>query len=351
MKLTPFLRQTQNEVENFYINYTSGITSGLNAGNQTSKGFEFELNKGDFARNGFSGQLSFAYTYCDRQIWAAAERNHHSRPGFNAGIAQYNAYTKAGGGAPCYTTAQARPSATCAAGSIANPVLQRADPAADGRQRQATPRTTPFPGGVGCGGYSSLSAPYVSTLLLQWKHGPLAITPALQFEGGIRYGVPLSTPGIDPSACTGALAGSDVGRSALSVRRRRRRAVRLRRKCGSNFAIPNPFTGRFDNVGAFVSPNQLLLHTQVTYDVNKRVTLVGNFANIINRCWGGTKVPFAINHACNYVATYGADARARSRSATSTIPATIIQPFLATPYDPTFPNFPFNVFVEARIKI
>ena len=49
-KLSPFLRQTQNRVENFYINYATGLTSGLNAGNQTSSGVEFQFNKGDFAR-------------------------------------------------------------------------------------------------------------------------------------------------------------------------------------------------------------------------------------------------------------------------------------------------------------
>ncbi|MBV8117135.1 MAG: TonB-dependent receptor, partial [Candidatus Eremiobacteraeota bacterium] len=63
MKLSPFLRQTQAEVSNFYINYTTGLTSGLNAGYQTSRGFEFQFNKGDFNRNGLSGQLTFAYTY------------------------------------------------------------------------------------------------------------------------------------------------------------------------------------------------------------------------------------------------------------------------------------------------
>ena len=31
-KLTPFLRQTQDQIENFYINYTTGLVSGLNAG-------------------------------------------------------------------------------------------------------------------------------------------------------------------------------------------------------------------------------------------------------------------------------------------------------------------------------
>src|SRR5581483_8996841 len=62
VKLTPFLRQTTDEVENFYTNTKAYIVSGLNAGNQTSEGFELALNAGDFDRNGFAGQLSFAYT-------------------------------------------------------------------------------------------------------------------------------------------------------------------------------------------------------------------------------------------------------------------------------------------------
>ena len=28
-----------------------------------------------------------------------------------------------------------------------------------------------------------------------------------------------------------------------------------------------------------------------------------------------------------------------------------IQPLLATPYDPVFPGYPFNMYVEARIKL
>ena len=206
-----------------------------------------------------------------------------------------------------------------------------------------------FPGGVGAGGYTSYGAPFVSTLIVQWKHGPLAVTPALQFTGGNRYGVPLSTPGIDPSACTGGLAGSTAGDPRYPYGAAGG-APFDQTTCASNFAIPNPFTGRFDNVGAFVAPNQLLLHTQVTYDVNKRVSLVGNFANIINRCWGGTKVPFAVSHACNYAATYGAGAGPQPIG-NQYNPGNTLQPFLATPYDPVFPGFPFNMYFEARIKI
>ncbi len=86
-KLTPFLRQTQNQVENFYINYVTGLTSGLNAGNQTSSGFEFQFDKGDFNRNGFSGQLSFAYTYATVKYSTLPNGTTIISP-INAGISQ-----------------------------------------------------------------------------------------------------------------------------------------------------------------------------------------------------------------------------------------------------------------------
>ncbi len=207
-----------------------------------------------------------------------------------------------------------------------------------------------FPGGIGAGGYSATNPPYMATLLVQWKHGPLAITPAVQFTGGLRYGVPLSTPGIDPSTCTGGLGGTTANDPRYPYGAAGG-APYDQTRCGSTFAIPDPYTGRFDNVGAFVSPNALQLHTQVTYDVNKRVTIVGNFANIINRCWGGTKVPFAISQACTYVATYGASPGGPQPAGNQYNPGDRIQPFLSTPYDPLFPNFPFNMYFEARIKI
>jgi len=114
--------------------------------------------------------------------------------------------------------------------------------------------------------------------------------------------------------------------------------------------IPNPYTGRFDNIGAFVAPNTIQLHTQITYDVNKRFTLVGNFANIVNRCWGGTKVPFAVNHACGYAPTFGAGSGPQPIG-NAFNPGWNLQPLLTTPYDPVFPGFPFNMYVEARIKL
>ncbi len=346
MKLTPFLRKTQDQIQQFFLDQKTSFVSGLNVGRQTSEGVELELDRGDFSRNGLAARLSFTYT--NSYINYTRLGNGGSIiDGFNANISAYNAFTRGGGGAPCYTTAGARDNA-CAAGSIANPYYNApTQPLMDVNANYATYNI--FPGAVGAGGYTSYGAPFVSTLIVQWKHGPLAVTPALQFTGGNRYGVPLSTPGIDPSACTGGLASAIAGDPRYPYGAPGGQPFD-QTTCGSNFAIPNPFTGRFDNVGAFVAPNQLLLHTQVTYDVNKRITLVGNFANIINRCWGGTKVPFAVTNACNYAATFGAGAGPQPIG-NQYNPGNTLQPFLATPYDPVFPGFPFNMYFEARIKI
>jgi len=350
VKLTPFLRKTQDQIQQFFLDQKTNFVSGLNVGRQTSEGVELEVDKGDFSRNGLAGRLSFTYTnsYIN---YTRLSNGSSVIDGFNQGIAQYNGFTAGGGGFKCYTTGGVGDNA-CLAGSIANPYYNApAQPLMDVNANY-TPFDT-FPGGIGAGGYSSFGAPYVTTLILQYKHGPLAITPALQFSAGSRFGVPFSTPGIDPTSCAGGLGGTTTNDprypyGAVGG------APYDQTSCGAFINIPNQYTKRFDNVGAFVSPSQILLHTQITYDVNKRVTLVGNFANIINRCFGGTNVPFAVNHACNYTSTYGTIGPGTGTPAVVGNfynPGNAIQPFMATPYAPTFPGYPFNMYFEARIKL
>ncbi len=343
VKFTPFLRKTQDQIEQFYLDQRTNFVSGLNVGAQTSQGFEFELDKGDFSRNGLAARLTFAYT--DSKIRYTREPNGGSVvDGLNTQIAAFNSLTKSGGGAPCYTAGGA-PDGACAVGSIANPYYNySATKLLDPNGQYPTFDT--FPAGVDTGGYSTFGAPYVATLLLQYKHGPLAITPAIQFNAGARYGVPLSNFGFDPSAGCGALSGSTTGDprypyGAVGG------APADAGSCGGILAIPNTYTNNFDGVGAFVQPNQLLLHTQVSYDVNKRVTLVGSFANIVNRCWGGTKVPWAVNHACSYGIGYdGVPSVGNVYN-----PGTVIQPYQRAPYDPYFAVSPFSMYFEARIKL
>jgi outer membrane receptor protein involved in Fe transport len=363
IKFTPFLRKTQDQIQQFFLDQRTVFVSGLNVGKQTSEGFELEIDKGDFSRNGLAGRLSFTYTNSYINYTRLGSGLSLVDP-INGQIQGYNAYTsfcatnpgdgrcQRGAGtpvaAPCYTAAGA-PAPACGAGTVANPywnapVQALIDPNAN------FPTFSLFPGGLpGGGGYVTYGAPYVATLLVQYKHGPLAVTPALQFSGGSRYGVPLSTPGIQPDACGAPLPGSTVndpryrygaaGGSPYDAT-----------NCALNLSIPDPFTRRFDGVGGFVAPNSILLHTQITYDVNKRLTLVGNFANIVNRCWGGTKVPFAVNQACGYT-TPTVNGGGNPIIGNQYNPGWALQPQVATPYFPTFPGFPFNMYFEARIKI
>jgi hypothetical protein len=204
-----------------------------------------------------------------------------------------------------------------------------------------------FPGPIGVG-YNAYGAPYVATLLVQYKHDKLAVTPALQFSAGQRYGAPATTPGIDPTSCTGVL-GSTTGDARYSYGAAGGSAYDAS-TCGNSIVIPDQNTGMFDGIGAFVAPSSLQLHLQTSYDVSKRVTLVANFANIINRCFGGTKVPFSVQGACSYGTTAGAGAGPQPIGNMYN-PGNAIQPMLQTPYYPYFSGMPFNMYFEARIKI
>jgi hypothetical protein len=362
-KLTPFIRKTQDQIQQFYLDQKTSFVSGVNVGAQTSQGFELEVDKGDFSRNGLAARLSFAYTN-SFITYKRLSNGVGVIDGFNTAIAQYNTLTRGGGGAACYAPTivdalgnvitPGHADAGCAAGSIANPYYNApTQPLMDPNARYATYDT--FPGAIGGGGYNQYGAPYVATLLMQYKRGPLAVTPALQFSGGQKYGVPLSTPGIDPSGCVqtpsafGSVPGSTTGDPRYPYGAPGGSPFNAA-QCAGGPVIPDPYTGRFDNVGAFTAPSSIQLHTQITYDINKRVTLVGNFANIINRCFGGTHTGFSVNHACNYGPTYGAGGGIVPAGNIYN-PGDQIQPFLATPYNPTFPGFPFNMYFEARIKL
>ena len=361
LKLTPFLRKTQDQIQQFFLDQQTGFVSGLNVGKQTSQGFELEIDKGDFSRNGIAAKLSFAYTNSYINYTRLSNGTSILDP-INAQIRNYNAYTSycathatdarcAGGAtgsgaaaAPCYTTGGAADPA-CALGSVANPywnapVQGLFDPNANYTTYDV------FPGGIGSS-YQSYGAPYVSTLIVQYKHGPLAITPALQFIAGQRYGAPLTTPGIQPDTCAGTLPATPGGDPRYPYGAPGGLAYDAS-SCAGGFSIPDRYTGTFDQIGAFRSPSQILLHTQITYDINKRVTLVGNFANIINRCFGGTATPFAIGAACNYTIISPSGLAPVGNNFN---PGAVIQPYLRSPYNPTFPGNPFNMYLEARFKL
>jgi TonB dependent receptor/Carboxypeptidase regulatory-like domain/TonB-dependent Receptor Plug Domain len=350
LKFTPFLRQTQNQIESFVLDQRTNFVSGLNVGNQRSQGVELEVDKGDFARNGIAARLSFSYT--NSYIRYNRFNGVSVVDAINGTISGYNALTKGGGGSACYTLATATTAGVatpCGPGTVANPYYNMPTQSTLDANANYAPFST-FPVGTPAGaGYQSYEAPYVGTLLVQYKKDRFAITPALQFVAGQRYGVPITTPGIDPTACTAILGssttgdprypGGAVGGSPYDAT-----------SCGSITAIPNPLSGRFDSIGQYVQPAIAILHLQASYDVSKRITLVANFANLYAKCFGGSKVPWSVGGACSYGTPLDGSGIAPYGNAYN--PGFNLQPVANTPYGPGFgASPPFNAYIEARIKM
>jgi hypothetical protein len=383
-KLTPFLRQTQDQIENFYVNYTAQIVSGINAGYQTSSGFEFQFDKGDFNRNGFAGQLSFAYTYATVRYSPLPNGTSIISP-INTSIAQYNAYTKACArngseygktqfGQPvCGYTTDGQPGAACykpkgapnpgctGPKAIANPYwLSPAFPLLD-PNGSYLPYSI-FPGPIGSG-VNAYNYPYVATLLLNYKHDRLTITPSLQFVAGNRYGAPLTTPGIDPAAgCGTPLPGSTNGDPRYPYGAGGGRPFNANNGgCAATLSIPDPYTGEFDGIGAFREPAQLLGHLQIGYDLSPRVNVSLTLANLLQTCFGGEHLPFTYywsNSTCLYTSLIGGPYTPPVGNAYN--PGANVQTFLRYPYEPYFGTYndqtsslnePFNAYVSVRLKI
>lgn len=386
-KLSPFLRQTQDQIENFYINYVTGLTSGLNAGYQTSSGFEFQFDKGDFSRNGFAGQLSFAYTYTTVKYNTLPNGTTVISP-INAGITGYNAYTAAcapGGSAygkrqfgqpmcgattngkpaaACYTTAGA-PDSSCGPGDVANPYWRSPafslfDPAAS-----YLPFSI-FPGPVGSG-VNAYNYPYVATLLLNYRNNKLTVTPSFQFVAGNRYGAPLTTPGIDPASGCALLPGSTKGDPRYPYGASGGGPYNAvpgpssTFPCAAALSIPDPYTGQFDAIGAFREPAQLLGHLQIGYDLSPRVSLSLTLANLLQTCFGGQHTPFTYywsNQTCLYTNLIGGPTTPPVGNAYN--PGANVQTFLRYPYEPYFgtyndqtnsQNSPFNAYFSVKVKM
>jgi hypothetical protein len=350
-KLTPFYRQTANQIEQFFLNRATNFVSGLNVGNQTSKGFEFELDKGNFSQEGLSAKLSFAYTNSTIKYNTLSSGSTVLSPVVDA-INTYNSFTKKGGGSPCYLAdGSGTADPTCAAGSVANPYYNAPEQSTAAYTSGATsiPYDT-IPAGVGLDA-NAIGFPYVTSLVLNEKIKKFAIAPVVQYFAGQRYGDPLASQGIDPSSCTATLAGSTIGDPRYKYGAAGGSPYDAN-NCGQiagGGGIPNPATGGFDGIGAYVEPSQLLLSTQLSYEVSKNFTLTANVANIVNTCFGGSKVPWSVAHACGYGVV---DAGAGSGGVGNVYnPGEPIQPSLKSAYEPFFSQQPFNVFISGNFKI
>ncbi len=279
-KLTPFYRVTQNVEQDIPLG-SQGVVDGLNTGTGQSKGIEFELSKGDFARNGFAFQLSYTFTNTGAQFGNFPGQTTNFIDNLNTYVQQYNAFTSAcapGGkaagtklcgatpsgviAAPAYDLAGNPCASASAAGCTANPYYSAPVQQLFDRSGTYTPYdilpSNPYYGDVG------FVVPTVITAIVNYRHGKFAITPSGTYSSGTFYGAPLSTPGYDPSTC--ATPG-------------------VTSSCSGQLFIPDQYSGIFDKQGQFEEPTRFTLNLQTSYEFSKRVRIVATASGIIDHCY------------------------------------------------------------------
>ena len=257
----------------------------MNVGSEYSYGVELALQKGDFARDGVAGALAFTYDY-SRFQYSKFASGFNLLDLINHSVQQYNAYTSACGaagsaahatqfGSPvcgatstgvaaarCFTAAGA-PDPTCAApGDVVNPYWTRpVQPLFDPNGLYAPYDVLPDePVAAGNG----FGPPLVGTLLLQYRRDRFTATPSVTYTSGSSYGAPLSTLGGDPAQCT--TTGSIIP------------------NCFTTIPIPDDYTGRFDNMGAFMQPSRLTGNLALGYAVSPRTQLTVEMTSLFDVC-------------------------------------------------------------------
>ncbi len=101
-KVTPFFRATRDQLQNFYIDPQGGLESELNVGSQQSSGVELAVQKGDFSRDGLSGQLAFTWTHSQIRYQNFSNSSQNVIDQLSDYIKQYDAFLRGHGGYKCY---------------------------------------------------------------------------------------------------------------------------------------------------------------------------------------------------------------------------------------------------------
>jgi hypothetical protein len=301
-KISPFYSTTSNWEQQSFIG--AGFVTQIPVGQGRSYGVEAQVNYGDFNQQGLSGLVSFTYTKSEVRFQSLLGSNQIND--INQAIKNYNALTSAGGGSACYApTADATPVA-CGGSAIANPYYNSApqpleDP--NGWYQQGIYALKP---GVYTGAPGFYASPYVTNIVLNYRHQKLAITPSIQFEAGTAYGTPYDITGVDPRNC-----GANVGTPALPVyigNQGDTGAVApgsaTAANCNYLYAgpgaaplftylyVPNPQTGSFASYGQYQEPTIAIANLQVSYDVSPKVRLVATASDLYHTCFGGSKEPW-----------------------------------------------------------
>lgn len=371
-KLTPYARTTRNELSTVILDPVTSFVSSVNVGQKNVKGLEFQLQKGNPSRNGLFAQFNYTYTYA-REKFTPLPNGKTVVDGLNLGVIGYNRMTSfcttnpadsrcalppntpaTALGAPCYTTGGAA-APTCPAGSIANPYWNAPVQGLFDPNGQYAVYNTLSGSRFVSGSNQSYVVPHVASLILNYKHDKLNITPTFQFMGGGQYGRPTQVFGVNPASC-GTPLGSAFANDPRYPNGAAGGSPYNASNCAKSMLIPDPYTGHFDNYGAFREPNVFYGNISFSYDVTPRVTAHLDLVNVIAKCWGGTNVPWRVsgNAGCNYGV---------GGSYTSNFynPGDAIDQVAKYPYNPNFGSVfqsssggqanPFQFFFSMNVKL
>ncbi len=287
-KVTPFYRNTSNQLQFQAINPVQGTLAGLNVGTQLAYGVELSLQYGDFSRDGWSGL--FSYTHTQNQIRFSPINGVSVIDALNSQIELYNSYTSA----CAHVTRSSANWQACGSGAFpgnAAPILANNQSGTHDQGKLQIPNpyyTGRLQGLFDTNGwyapYDVIPSPFnasngyevpdVASLIVNYRKGRFAITPSLHYSDGSDYGSPLVWPGYVPQSC-----------SALPSKTPLTPGVSCPGGSAGAVFLPNPYSGNFDNLGAFVQPAELTLNLQTTYELTPRLTLTVQAVNLYNQCF------------------------------------------------------------------
>jgi hypothetical protein len=378
-KITPFYNLTNGYQEQSFIG--PAYVTQVPVGQFRSMGVEGAFTKGDFSRNGLSGTLALTYTKAQVQFQSGLVNNFgvNQISYFNTAIQNYNALAKGGAqNYPCFGFANAatgtagagigKPGVAqaCTGASVANPYFNSPQQGLMNPNGWYAPPSLVLLPGVNNSDVGLYDAPWVTSLIVNYRHNKWAVTPSIQLAQGSSYGSPFTAQGVDPRLCTAidpTQAGNQCNYTSL---------IAQGATATGQFFIPNPETGSFDSLGQYRNPWIMVGNLAFSYDVTPKITMNVTVANIFHTCFGGSKEPWTTayppsSNICGYapnpfyVSNYqlgpGYQTPGNPASYSAAANGTNVYPWQLQPYTPTLGSSagvippPFNVYVTFNVKV
>jgi hypothetical protein len=379
-KITPFYNLTNGYQEQSFIG--PGYVTQVPVGRFRSMGVEGAFTKGDFSKNGLSGMLSLTYTKAQVQYQSGLVNNlganqigyyNTAIQNYNAlakgGAQNYNCFTLANGTALTAGTGVGTPgvATTCGAGQVTNPYFNAPSQGLlDPNGWYAPASDVALPGvNTDLGLYD---IPWVTALIVNYRHDKFAVTPSIQLATGSSYGSPFTVQGVDPRLCTAVDLSPGAGNAQCAYTS----VIGQGNTATGLLYIPNPETGSFDSIGQYHNPNIMVGNIALTYDLSPRISVNLTVANVFHTCFGGSKEPWTTayppsSNICSYGANsfyvsnyqFGAGFATPGNPASYSAAAngTSVQPWQLQPYAPGTGTSagiippPINAYLTFNVKL